>query len=137
MANEMRDRLVELLENKYDHYCDQCGVNKESQYIENLADYLIENGVVCPPCKVGDEIWVVETECGEAVDVTCYIFLAQSKGFVIATPQVNDYDIDEIIEYHIDETEDNLETSLVVFPDELCFPTEEQAEQKLKEMRGE
>ena len=41
----MRDKLIELLEKKYDHYCDQCGVNKDTHYIENLADYLIANGV--------------------------------------------------------------------------------------------
>ena len=61
----MRDRLVELLKKKYDHFCDQCGINKESKYIENLADYLLANGVVCPPCKVGDKVYVIEP-------CTCY-----------------------------------------------------------------
>ncbi len=41
-----REKLIEILKVKYDHYCDQCGVNKESHYIENLADYLIANDVV-------------------------------------------------------------------------------------------
>ena len=53
----MRDRLIELLKKKYDHFCDQCGVNKDSHYTENLADYLIENGVIVPPCKVGDKVY--------------------------------------------------------------------------------
>lgn len=39
------ERLVELLKAKYDHYCDQCGVNKQTDYIENLAKYLIAHGV--------------------------------------------------------------------------------------------
>ena len=47
MANEMRDRLVELI--------------RSVQYLggleEKLADHLIENGVVVPPCKVGAEIF--------------------------------------------------------------------------------
>lgn len=52
----MRDKLIELLEQKYDHYCDQCGVNKQSNYIENLVDYLISHGVTFAkdnnvPCK--------------------------------------------------------------------------------------
>ena len=80
------------------------------------------------PCKVGDGIWVVEED-----DITCYMFLAKSKGCVIATSWINDYDIDETIEYHIDETRDNFDTDLVVFPDEYCFATKEEAEQKLKE----
>jgi hypothetical protein len=42
---DVREKLVELLNGKYDHYCDQCGVNKDSHYTENLADYLIANGV--------------------------------------------------------------------------------------------
>ena len=50
----MRDRLIELLKKKYDHFCDQCGVNKDSHYTDSLADYLIANGVIVPPCKVGE-----------------------------------------------------------------------------------
>ena len=52
----MRDKLIEILQQKYDHYCDQCGVNKATHYIENLADYLIAHGVTFAtdnnvPCK--------------------------------------------------------------------------------------
>lgn len=53
----MRDRLIELLKKKYDHFCDQCGVNKDSHYIENLADYLLANGVIVLPCKIGETIY--------------------------------------------------------------------------------
>lgn len=55
----MRDRLIELLNKKYDHFCDQCGVNKDSHYTESLADYLLENGVFVPPCKVNDTVYVI------------------------------------------------------------------------------
>lgn len=44
-ARMEREKLVELLQAKYDHYCDQCGVNKDSGYTKNLADYLIAHGV--------------------------------------------------------------------------------------------
>lgn len=57
----MRERLIELLNKKYDHFCDQCGVNKDSRYTDSLADYLIENGVVVPPCKVGDTLYHIGT----------------------------------------------------------------------------
>lgn len=40
-----REKLIELLCHKYDHFCDQCGVNKDGHYIDSLADYLIANGV--------------------------------------------------------------------------------------------
>lgn len=45
----MRERLIELLDDVLTTY----------NLPENIADYLLENGVVCPPCKVGDWIWYV------------------------------------------------------------------------------
>lgn len=42
---DVREKLIEILKTKYDHFCDQCGINKDSKYIENLASYLIDNGV--------------------------------------------------------------------------------------------
>ena len=58
----MKERLVELLAKKYDHYCDQCGVNKDSHYIENLADHLIKNGVIVPPFKIGQIVYVIRSK---------------------------------------------------------------------------
>jgi hypothetical protein len=52
----MRDRLIELIDNKQEY-----GLSADSppeQWLvlsnEDLADYLIANGVIVPPCKVGD-----------------------------------------------------------------------------------
>lgn len=42
---DVKEKLVEILKTKYDHFCDQCSINKDSKYIENLASYLIANGV--------------------------------------------------------------------------------------------
>lgn len=69
----MRERLIELLNHKYDHFCDQCGVNKDSHYTDNLADYLLANGVIVPPCKVGYYIWFIKNDkltFGQVEDVT-------------------------------------------------------------------
>ena len=55
----MRDRLIELLNKKYDHSCDQCGVNKDSHYTDSLADYLLDNGVIVPPCKVRHTVFYI------------------------------------------------------------------------------
>lgn len=57
-----RERLIELLNKKYDHFCDQCGVNKDSHYIDSLADYLLANGVIVPLCKVGDVVYRISTK---------------------------------------------------------------------------
>ena len=46
----MRDRLVELI--------------SQVQYMGGLegklADHLLANGVICPPCKVGEWVWCIE-----------------------------------------------------------------------------
>ena len=77
----MRDRLIKLLNGKYDHFCDQCGVNKDSRYTDDLADHLLDNGVIVPPCKVGDTVyalWNVPTEakyivyCAEVKKISQY-----------------------------------------------------------------
>lgn len=62
--NKQRERLVELLNKKYDHFCDQCGMNKDSHYTESLADYLLANGVIVLPCKVGDTVYKIRKFCG-------------------------------------------------------------------------
>jgi hypothetical protein len=64
MQNEMRDRLLNLInqdncpspfmcsnECKYAHLKNCCG--------DRLADHLIANGVIVPPCKVGDTVWLI------------------------------------------------------------------------------
>lgn len=44
-----RERLIELLDQN-------CGYSEE-QKAETLADYLLANGVIVPPCKVGDKVY--------------------------------------------------------------------------------
>jgi hypothetical protein len=61
----MRDRLLKLckkshsewLEKTYDHETDK-------NLGEYVADYLLENGVIVPPCKVGDKVYEIEYEIG-------------------------------------------------------------------------
>lgn len=51
----MRDRLIELLE--------KCGKSQMPMvaglelWADDIADYLLENGVIVPPCKVGDTLY--------------------------------------------------------------------------------
>lgn len=51
MQNDMRDRLVELLK-EASYYLDEQDV-----VCNRVADHLIANGVVVPPCKFGDKIY--------------------------------------------------------------------------------
>ena len=53
MHNEMRERLIEIL--NVPIYPKE-GVDPA----EVVADYLIDNGVILPPCNVGDVVWFIE-----------------------------------------------------------------------------
>lgn len=48
-----RDRLIKLLN------VDMSGC--EGNYAEEMADYLIKNGVIVLPCKVGDKVYELTT----------------------------------------------------------------------------
>lgn len=51
-----RERLIELLSN-IDYACDNGGNLQDK--IEFIADYLLSNGVIVPPCKVGDVVYIL------------------------------------------------------------------------------
>ncbi len=57
----MRDRMVDLLCNS--------GLTADTETFEELADHLIENGVICPPCKVGDVVYSFGYDWQKAKDV--------------------------------------------------------------------
>lgn len=48
-----REKLIELLEpfaaDGFDYYSK-----------EDVADFLLENGVIVPPCKVGDTVYIID-----------------------------------------------------------------------------
>lgn len=58
----MRDRLIELCKS-YVHDChNPCEKELASCtncVYEQLADYLLDNGVIVPPCKVGDILYYI------------------------------------------------------------------------------
>jgi hypothetical protein len=51
MQNDMRDRLVKLLD---------VIIQPGHKTLGDIADHLIANGVIIPPCKIGDDIWVLK-----------------------------------------------------------------------------
>lgn len=52
----MRDRLSQLIYNKLSETCRECS---SFECTEELTDYLLANGVIVPPCKVGDTVWCI------------------------------------------------------------------------------
>lgn len=114
MANEMRDRLVELINNY------PCMSTAEDFFLESiatdLADHLIENGVIVPPCKVGDIVlWNNGLE----------IQKKEVKGFSYVNDGLG-------LRYVFDDFSPIINHEAIV-----GIVTKEQAEQKLQEMRGD
>lgn len=54
----MRDRLIELICKGIQEFGKSTVRCSADEY---LADYLLANGVILPPCKVGDCVWLVFT----------------------------------------------------------------------------
>ena len=81
----MRDRLLKLckksqaewLEKTYDHETEQ----KLEEYV---ADYLLANGVILPPCKVGDMVYrVIEMGTGIRFKQVGRCGIGHSQGYKI------------------------------------------------------
>ena len=89
--------------------------------------------------NVGAEVWVVERdEDGIACEVSGYMFLTEVADFVIASGYINGMTrIEGILAYHAQETAENYDTDLVVFPAVDCWPTKEAAYAALAEEKGE
>ena len=117
-----RKRLIELLDKKYDHFCDQCGVNKDSCYTENLADYLLANGMIMPPCKVGTHLYFLSgdlEEC-EIIESSSWLYIVDSLGLITIEETLHElcykYDYDYVFGVTV-------------------FSTYEEAEKALEEMK--
>lgn len=82
----------------------------------------------------GTEVWVVNRdEYGEACDVSGYMFLAEVSGFVILTDYINDMEsLGDAMAYHAEETSENYDTNLAVFPADDCYLTREEAKAALE-----
>ncbi|MBO5462208.1 MAG: hypothetical protein J6A49_02735 [Clostridia bacterium] len=122
MVNETRDRLADLLK-KADENCERkCITDYEDAILDN-ADYLIENGVLCPPCKVGDTVYFVcEDDEGDFISKNKVTDVC-TQGFFVSCYDPPQDDMGGFEYYkEIGKT---------------VFFTKEQAEQKLKEMRGD
>ena len=48
-----RDRLIELIDE---------AINDEETSYSNIADYLLANGVIVLPCKVGAKVWFIKKD---------------------------------------------------------------------------
>ena len=127
----MRDRLIELIRRCTCHYgppceghCAECqNSDIYDEEIEHIADTLLANGVIVPPCKVGDTVYTIFERKIEALEIVCSSRTTKNPEDVYEHYDArNNFLIMPFSECHIGKT---------------VFLTKEQAEQKLKEMRVE
>lgn len=110
-----RDRLIELLQGSRKKYINLLPFEKEL-----IADYLLANGVIVPPCKVGDKFYWINFVTKE-IETDIVVAIHQYKnGFKITTNTIGSgttctFVLDKFIR--------------------IMFSTKEQAELKLKELK--
>ena len=89
-----RDRLIDLIANADTHDSSECKLcTKDNDacdccYAEKLADHLLANGVIVPPCKVEDMVYQVKyCRCGNS---ECFEMKHCYKKDTKRTPKVID-----------------------------------------------
>ena len=67
----MRDRLIELLKGAENKVAEMLTRPLElEEWLGIYADYLLANGVIVPPCKVGDKIYIIASISQEIIETT-------------------------------------------------------------------
>jgi hypothetical protein len=129
MTMEMRDRLIELLDNlgvivNVPENVDEDGCGTYTvEGGEYVADYLLANGVIVPPCKVGDMTYIFDYDVRNHLETK---FIGITPSVVEAITIVDDglWIENEHAKYHITSVGD------------LIFLIKEEAEKALKEREG-
>lgn len=88
----MRERLIELLND---------WGNKENDGVraESMTDYLLANGVIVPPCKVGDVVYVEyhgQIKTGTVLEGHFYLQSADTLTVYLRGGTYKEYYIDDV-----------------------------------------
>lgn len=109
-------KLVELINEADSNYNFELSVGKILKpRVEYEAEFLLKNGVIVPPCKVGDTVWEIEEPFFEDED-KCAVVKSKVEQFYIGTS----LDLIEMEDF-----------------DTYIFHTKEEAEKALAEKRAD
>lgn len=79
---KQKDRLVELLEEsskRVGEYIDSRHIIPSAEEVHSLrADHLLENGVIVPPCKIGQTVYRIYTNSWIGEDKVCRFSATES-----------------------------------------------------------
>lgn len=111
-------------------YGPECGKATRACAADKFKNYI---NTQLPEFKPGQSVYVVERdEDGNACETTGYMFLAKSADAVILSSYINDLEtLEETLLYHIQQTAEDYDTHLAVFPASDCYETLDQAEKAL------
>ena len=111
-----RDRLIELLEQAKEKAKGTLG-SMNNGFGAWYADYLLANGVIVPPCSVGDDVYWIDTETNEIKceknDIKAVCYYGEGKFKVIVK---------------CEDTPEDIGTKW-------CMLTKEEAEEKLNQIK--
>ncbi len=147
----MRERLIEVLKG-FSYECRKpCGkpsLDSMKEYIKDcnecklgqIADYLLANGVIVPPCKVGDTVYVLDAIVDKDICENCESYYEGGMGDLPACNKGKcgnrAKECIEIKEVLVTQKELYWWLYMEAFG-ETVFLTKEEAEQKLKERESE
>ena len=86
----MRDKLTELIKQAEKQEClnTVCGdidsLIDSPRGTEFIADHLLANGVIVPPCKVGQKVWcIVDGVSFNPLEASIYSITIQAEGIIM------------------------------------------------------
>lgn len=68
-----RERLYELIVDADNEFFRETPYGTAQERIEKTVEHLLANGVILPPCKVGDEVYRIVKCCGEWQIISCKV----------------------------------------------------------------
>ena len=120
-----RERLIELIDDSNVLQCCGCHYNSIDYYKNKIADYLLANGVIVPPCKVGDTLFFADAIFGEVL---------KAKVIVIEINYFTEPQLWLTIEYNSPYTgTQEYKSRIDLMIGKTVFLTKEEAEKALKE----
>ena len=74
----MREQLIQLIKQAHTDYL--LNDDYEVSIYEFIADRLIENGAILPPCKVGQTVWSIVERFNHVLEGKIYEYTVRSDG---------------------------------------------------------
>lgn len=81
----MRDRLIELIVDAENEICQEKPYFTDTERIDRVASHLLANGVIVPPCKVGQTIYYIHEGVDRVYEgeATSFVYVSDTNSFGI------------------------------------------------------